>query len=95
MCIFCRERIDEKVARLHLEKIGCKLTRLSENQANCIGVKAEDSYKRRTTAISSAFFILFHAYWCRIADAGAGALRCSAVLRVSTLRKTDTLSAVP
>ena len=30
--------LDEKVARLHLEKVGAKLTELSEDQANYIGV---------------------------------------------------------
>jgi adenosylhomocysteinase len=33
------KRLDEKVARLHLEKLGVKLTELSEGQADYIGVK--------------------------------------------------------
>jgi len=37
--------LDEEVARLHLEKIGVKLTRLTEEQADYIGVKVEGPYK--------------------------------------------------
>ena len=37
--------LDEEVARLHLERIGVKLTKLSEKQANYIGVKVEGPYK--------------------------------------------------
>ena len=37
--------IDEEVARLHLEKIGCKLTVLSDKQANYIGVNSEGPFK--------------------------------------------------
>jgi adenosylhomocysteinase len=33
------------VARLHLEKIGCKLTKLTKEQAGYIGVKPEGPYK--------------------------------------------------
>jgi adenosylhomocysteinase len=39
------KHLDEEVARLHLEKIGVKLTRLSKDQAEYIGVKAEGPYK--------------------------------------------------
>jgi adenosylhomocysteinase len=39
------KHIDEEVARLHLEKIGCKLTELSPDQAEYIGVKQEGPYK--------------------------------------------------
>ncbi len=39
------KHIDEEVARLHLEKIGCKLTTLSDEQASYIGVKPEGPYK--------------------------------------------------
>ena len=39
------KHIDEEVARLHLEKIGCKLTTLSKDQADYIGVKSEGPYK--------------------------------------------------
>lgn len=37
--------LDEEVARLHLEKIGAKLTRLTKEQADYIGVKIEGPYK--------------------------------------------------
>ena len=37
--------LDEEVARLHLEKIGVKLTRLTKEQAAYIGVKPEGPYK--------------------------------------------------
>ncbi|HUH11514.1 MAG TPA: adenosylhomocysteinase, partial [Longimicrobiales bacterium] len=37
--------LDEKVARLHLDKLGVKLTELSEKQAGYIGVPVEGPYK--------------------------------------------------
>jgi adenosylhomocysteinase len=37
--------LDEKVARLHLAKIGVKLTQLLPDQASYIGVKPEGPYK--------------------------------------------------
>jgi adenosylhomocysteinase len=37
--------LDEKVARLHLAKIGAKLTRLNEKQSAYIGVAADGPYK--------------------------------------------------
>jgi adenosylhomocysteinase len=37
--------LDEKVARLHLDKLGVKLTQLSESQAAYIGVPVEGPYK--------------------------------------------------
>ncbi len=39
------KELDEEVARLHLEKIGVKLTKLSETQAEYIGVKVNGPYK--------------------------------------------------
>ncbi|MGD0155375.1 MAG: adenosylhomocysteinase [Terracidiphilus sp.] len=39
------KKLDEEVARLHLEKIGVKLTRLTEKQADYIGVPVEGPYK--------------------------------------------------
>jgi adenosylhomocysteinase len=39
------KHLDEKVARLHLEKIGAKLTRLSDKQSAYIGVPTEGPYK--------------------------------------------------
>jgi adenosylhomocysteinase len=37
--------LDEKVARLHLDKIGVKLTRLTPTQANYIGIAADGPFK--------------------------------------------------
>lgn len=37
--------LDEKVARLHLEKLGVHLTKLTEEQAKYIGVKIDGPYK--------------------------------------------------
>lgn len=37
--------LDEKVARLHLDRIGAKLTQLSDEQANYIGVSVHGPYK--------------------------------------------------
>ena len=37
--------LDEEVARLHLEKIGVKLTKLSQKQADYLGLKVEGPYK--------------------------------------------------
>jgi adenosylhomocysteinase len=37
--------LDEEVARLHLEKIGVKLTKLTKDQADYIGVPVEGPYK--------------------------------------------------
>jgi adenosylhomocysteinase len=39
------KQLDEKVARLHLERIGAKLTRLTQEQAKYIGVKLDGPYK--------------------------------------------------
>jgi adenosylhomocysteinase len=39
------KHLDEKVARLHLDKLGVKLTRLSTDQAEYIGVPVEGPYK--------------------------------------------------
>ena len=39
------KHLDEEVARLHLERIGVKLTRLTQNQADYIGVSIEGPYK--------------------------------------------------
>jgi adenosylhomocysteinase len=37
--------LDEKVARLHLDKLGVKLTKLTKEQAKYIGVPVEGPYK--------------------------------------------------
>jgi adenosylhomocysteinase len=39
------KHLDEKVARLHLDALGVKLTRLSETQAAYLGVPVEGPYK--------------------------------------------------
>ncbi|MFH1619022.1 MAG: adenosylhomocysteinase, partial [bacterium] len=39
------KQLDEEVARLHLDKIGVKLTQLTKEQADYIGVKPEGPYK--------------------------------------------------
>ncbi|HEX5787090.1 MAG TPA: adenosylhomocysteinase [Woeseiaceae bacterium] len=39
------KRLDEKVARLHLERIGVRLTELTDEQAGYIGVSREGPYK--------------------------------------------------
>jgi adenosylhomocysteinase len=44
--VYCLpKKLDEEVARLHLEKIGVKLTRLTKEQADYIGVPVEGPYK--------------------------------------------------
>ncbi len=39
------KHLDEKVAALHLEKVGAKLTKLSSEQAAYIGVAADGPFK--------------------------------------------------
>jgi adenosylhomocysteinase len=39
------KRLDEEVARLHLEKIGVKLTKLTKDQADYLGIPAEGPFK--------------------------------------------------
>jgi adenosylhomocysteinase len=39
------KKLDEEVARLHLEKIGVKLTKLTDQQAAYLGVSVEGPYK--------------------------------------------------
>jgi adenosylhomocysteinase len=39
------KKLDEEVARLHLEKIGVKLTKLTKHQADYIGVPVDGPYK--------------------------------------------------
>ena len=40
------KHLDEKVARLHLDKLGVKLTQLTKEQADYISVKVEGPYKK-------------------------------------------------
>jgi adenosylhomocysteinase len=42
------KRLDEKVAALHLQKVGAKLTKLSDKQAAYIGVTSEGPFKGET-----------------------------------------------
>jgi len=39
------KHLDEKVAELHLAKVGAKLTKLTDKQASYLGVKVEGPYK--------------------------------------------------
>ncbi len=39
------KHLDEKVARLHLDRLGAKLTTLSTDQADYLGIKAQGPYK--------------------------------------------------
>jgi adenosylhomocysteinase len=39
------KKLDEEVARLHLQKIGVKLTRLTPAQADYLGVPVDGPYK--------------------------------------------------
>jgi adenosylhomocysteinase len=40
------KHLDEKVARLHLEKLGVRLTKLTKDQADYIGVDKEGPFKK-------------------------------------------------
>ncbi|MBD3336585.1 MAG: adenosylhomocysteinase, partial [Candidatus Eisenbacteria bacterium] len=39
------KRLDEEVARLHLEKLGVQLTRMTERQAKYLGYPVDGPYK--------------------------------------------------
>ena len=39
------KELDEEVARLHLDQLGVKLTKLTQAQADYIGVKVDGPYK--------------------------------------------------
>jgi adenosylhomocysteinase len=39
------KKLDEEVARLHIEQLGVKLTKLTKEQADYIGVPVEGPYK--------------------------------------------------
>jgi adenosylhomocysteinase len=39
------KQLDEEVARLHLDKLGVRLTRLTPKQAEYIGVPVDGPYK--------------------------------------------------
>ena len=42
------KHLDEKVARLHLKKVGAMLTELTDEQAAYIGVRRQGPYKPDT-----------------------------------------------
>ena len=42
------KKLDEKVAELHLKKVGAKLTKLTKEQADYVGVSVEGPYKEDT-----------------------------------------------
>ena len=39
------KKLDEKVAALHLEKLGVKLTKLTKKQADYLGISTEGPFK--------------------------------------------------
>jgi len=39
------KKLDEEVARLHLDKLGARMTRMSQEQADYIGVSVDGPYK--------------------------------------------------
>ena len=44
--VYCLpKKLDEEVARLHLDRIGVKLTKLTQKQADYIGVSVDGPYK--------------------------------------------------
>lgn len=38
-------KLDEEVARLHLDHLGVKITKLTDKQANYLGIPADGPYK--------------------------------------------------
>jgi adenosylhomocysteinase len=42
------KKLDEEVARLHLAKLGAKLTKLTQEQADYIGVNVDGPFKPET-----------------------------------------------
>ena len=44
-CYMLPKHLDEKVARLHLDALGVKLTKLTKEQADYIGVPVDGPYK--------------------------------------------------
>ena len=52
------KHLDEKVAALHLEKVGAKLTKLTPKQAAYIGVDNAGPFKADTTATEPRTFRL-------------------------------------
>jgi adenosylhomocysteinase len=52
--------LDEEVARLHLDEVGVKLTKLGKAQAEYIGVPVEGRYKRSIVGIDLMFDEFLH-----------------------------------
>ena len=49
------KQLDEKVARLHLDKIGVKLTKLTDKQSTYIGVPQQRAVQDRSVSVLSFF----------------------------------------
>ena len=43
--MYCQKHLDEKVARLHLAKIGVELEELTPAQSDYLGIKKEGPFK--------------------------------------------------
>src|SRR3546814_1843997 len=56
------KHLDEKVAALHLEKLGVKLTTLTEKQAAYIGVATSGPYKRSEEHTSELQSLMRNSY---------------------------------
>merc|ERR1711941_59060 len=52
------KNLDEQVAMAHLDKIGVKLTKLSDEQASYLGIPKEGPFKATTTDINSSMLYL-------------------------------------
>jgi len=50
------KHLDEQVARLHLDHLGVKLTKLTKDQADYIGVPSRDRTSRSTIGTSASGF---------------------------------------
>src|SRR5256885_7637405 len=61
--------LDEKVARLHLKKVGAMLTELTDGQAAYIGVIKQhvdlaDLVDRKSTRLNSSHLVISYAVFC-------------------------------
>ena len=73
--VYMLQHLDEKVAKLHLDKLGVELEELNSEQAEYIGVKIQGPYKLNIIDIklyenfSCRYWICWISYWylfCRI-----------------------------
>ncbi len=64
------KHLDEKVARLHLDKLGVKLTELSEEQAAYIGVSPKGPFKSDHYTVLTSATISTTSWGCRIDKCG-------------------------